>query len=271
MPKKHHAHEGEAHHAAHHAEKSKSIGSLLGSQQAGTIILFLLIGLVVGLALGYMLTSSGQQQGGAQAAMPTQDALKVKLASYLNTNFFSTQGMEAKVKDFNNFDDMFYGFSFDITQDGNVQQTVSDVFVSKDGKMLVVGTPYEKAAFSGQVYLLDVPFPAPQQSEEPTQPAVYPQSDKPEVLLFVWAFCPGGVSGESALKPVVDLLGDNINAKVTFIGAVTSNAAAAANSCFAGRGLSQAEALANCCVKYDNIEGQTVYSCALHNTVGNLQ
>ncbi|MCX6798544.1 MAG: hypothetical protein NTW59_00390, partial [Candidatus Diapherotrites archaeon] len=46
---------------------------------------------------------------------------------------------------------------------------------------------------------------------------------------------------------------------------------AAANSCFAGRGLSQAEALANCCVKYDNIEGQTVYSCALHNTVGNLQ
>ena len=35
------------------------------------------------------------------------------------------------------------------------------------------------------------------------------KTDKPNVELFVMSFCPYGVQAETAMKPVVDLLGDS--------------------------------------------------------------
>lgn len=90
----------------------------------------------------------------------------------------------------------------------------------------------------------------------------------PKVELFVWSFCPGGISGENTLFPAVDLLGDKIDSKVVFIGPVTEDKQEAASSCFAGRGKSTDEAIEACCKTYD-YEGKTIYSCALHNQPGN--
>ncbi len=55
-----------------------------------------------------------------------------------------------------------------------------------------------------------------QTPEQPPAPDV-PKSDKPEVELFVMSFCPYGVQAESAMKPVVDLLGDKADINVKFI------------------------------------------------------
>jgi len=50
-----------------------------------------------------------------------------------------------------------------------------------------------------------------------------PRQAKPSVELFVMSFCPYGVQAETAMKPVVDLLGDSADIKVRFIASVQGN------------------------------------------------
>jgi len=132
-----------------------------------------------------------------------------------------------------------------------------NVYISKDGEYLASGlisfSEVEKAA-----------------SDQTTAPAVeVPKSDKPVVELFVWSFCPGGVYGESVLKPVADLLKDKVDARVRFIGPVTTDKDAAGSSCFASRGKSADDGVKECCKTY-TYSGKTYYSCALHNNKDNL-
>jgi FKBP-type peptidyl-prolyl cis-trans isomerase 2 len=101
-------------------------------------------------------------------------------------------------------------------------------------------------------------------SSQSVSQSTTPKSDKPNLELFVWSFCPGGVSGESVVKPVSDLLKDKINAKVLFIGPVTTDKAIAAQGCFAGQGKSVDDGVAECCLT-KQYSGKTYYSCALHN------
>ncbi|MFH1630758.1 MAG: hypothetical protein ABIA21_00845 [Candidatus Aenigmatarchaeota archaeon] len=56
------------------------------------------------------------------------------------------------------------------------------------------------------------------------EPGINPaKSDKPEVELFVMAFCPYGVQAENAMKPVAELLGNKADIKVKFIVNVGGN------------------------------------------------
>lgn len=69
------------------------------------------------------------------------------------------------------------------------------VYVTKDGKILFLNsfdmTPMEERGF--------------------------PQTDKPEVELFVMSFCPYGNQAEDLMKPVAELLGDKANIKLRYI------------------------------------------------------
>lgn len=69
------------------------------------------------------------------------------------------------------------------------------VYVTKDGKILFLNsfdmTPVEEQGI--------------------------PQTDKPEVGLFVMAFCPFGNQAEDLMKPVADLLGDKVDIKLHYI------------------------------------------------------
>jgi len=57
-----------------------------------------------------------------------------------------------------------------------------------------------------------------QPPEQPAPPAPeVPKSDRPELELFVMSFCPYGVQAETAIKPVVELLGDKADINVKFI------------------------------------------------------
>ena len=93
------------------------------------------------------------------------------------------------------------------------------------------------------------------------------KKEVPKIELFVWAFCPGGISGENTLFPTIDLLGDKIDSETVFIGPVTADKQDAASSCFAGRGKDTDAAIEACCETYD-YKGKTIYSCALHNKPG---
>jgi glutaredoxin len=50
-----------------------------------------------------------------------------------------------------------------------------------------------------------------------------PDSERPQVELFVMSFCPYGVQAENLMKSVVDLLGTKADFKVRFIASVTGN------------------------------------------------
>jgi hypothetical protein len=143
------------------------------------------------------------------------------------------------------------------------------VLVTLDGNSLVVYPPIS----------LSPEAQASSDTGEESAPIEIPKTDKPLLELFVWAFCPGGVYGESVITPVVGLLKDKIDAKVRFIGPVTTNKEEAATSCFAGQSVSMSstgkiipekvdDGINECCISY-NYTNKTYYSCALHNKKDN--
>ncbi len=225
----------------------------------------LVVGIFVGAAISAFIAQPADGMPADSAASQIQTMLSAEISSkaesYINENLL-TESFIAQNTTATEYNSLLYKIEFEIS-DGEQSQQFS-AFTTVDGKILFIGS----GEFPGNylAYDLDEPLPKP---EEP-EPVAYPKSDKPEVRLFVWSFCPGGVAGETALKPVVDLLGEKVDAKVVFIGPVTTDAEDAATSCFAGRGKTQEDALSNCCAVYPDIEGETVYSCALHNRADNL-
>jgi len=279
MPKKHHERAEHGEHAENSAEKKdgKPCCSTMGQGAVVFVIVSLIVGLVAGAAVGYFIPKPGAAPAppGQPTAAVGVEEITAKVAAYLNTNFLSVQGTTARVSNVGQYNDFLYSAKLEVMKDGApVEGQDQNIFITKDGKTLIAGEEYKNAVIMGQLFFMDVPFPAQETPETPPAAAM-PKSDKPEVELFVWAFCPGGVSGESTLKPVVDLLGNKIDTKVVFIGPVSTDKTSAAYGCFAGRNSDGTpkpleEALSNCCVTYPNIDGQAVYSCALHNKAGNL-
>jgi protein-disulfide isomerase len=82
------------------------------------------------------------------------------------------------------------------------------VYITKDGSYLFISQP------------LNTSIEIPKQEEQVFDA---PNKDKPEVELFVMAFCPYGVQAENLMKNVVDLLGTKVDFKVRFITSIQGN------------------------------------------------
>lgn len=74
------------------------------------------------------------------------------------------------------------------------------VYLTQDGKSLA----------SLQV------LPSENSEDSLTQTEEITKTDKPQVEIFVMSFCPYGIQGEKLLKPVYDLLKDNVDFKIRF-------------------------------------------------------
>jgi hypothetical protein len=70
------------------------------------------------------------------------------------------------------------------------------IFVSKDGEYW----------FQSAIKLEDIPDPAGQ--TPPPSTGTVPKSDKPVIDLFIWSYCPYGVSAQGPLADVATLFGD---------------------------------------------------------------
>lgn len=82
------------------------------------------------------------------------------------------------------------------------------IYLTKDGKNLIPGdamSPLESTSSD---------------SQNNNQQTEVPKSDKPEVELYVYTYCPYGLQMEKAIIPVVNLLKDNFNLKIRQIGAM---------------------------------------------------
>ncbi|MFH8080369.1 MAG: thioredoxin domain-containing protein [Candidatus Aenigmatarchaeota archaeon] len=83
------------------------------------------------------------------------------------------------------------------------------VYVSKDGRYLFLTQP------------LDMTINIPKEETSATFDA--PDSEKPQVDLYVMSFCPFGIQAENAMKPVFDLLNQKANFRIIFIANVNGD------------------------------------------------
>ncbi len=169
---------------------------------------FLVIGILAGgflvpqTGLATLPNTSGNNTAGNSSAV-ADTTIK-----YLNENFFSAQGVEAKLSSVKEEYGM-YNVSFDGYK-GTEKQGSMSIYASKDGKNALV---------TSQVLDLAKAVEKPQ----PAAPVEVQKSDKPSVELFVMSFCPYGVVAEKAMSPVVALLKDKADITVHFITSVTEN------------------------------------------------
>ncbi len=84
------------------------------------------------------------------------------------------------------------------------------VYVTRDGKYLFVSQPLD----------MSQKLPKPEQN---TRAFDAPDTDKPNVELYVMSFCPFGVQAENTMKPVYDLLKNKANFKIRFIANVNGD------------------------------------------------
>jgi len=153
-----------------------------------TVVLLVL--LVLSLFNGWSFT-------GMTVGVSSADAVGKKALDYLNNNVVQagTSASYVSTKDL--------GSVYEITILYQGRNTT--IYSTKDGKMLFL-------------YAFDTSQTLPTQTQTTTQA---PQKTaKPTVQLFVMAFCPYGIQAETAMKPVVDLLGTKADIQIHFIASV---------------------------------------------------
>jgi predicted DsbA family dithiol-disulfide isomerase len=133
---------------------------------------------------------------GAATGISANDAAK-NAVTWIS-DYFKSQDPNISVKLINYSDagNGLYEFTVEISSAGG--DSFASYHVTKDGKLF-----------------LPTAIDLTQKITEGTQ--AINKTDKPEVNLFVMAFCPYGVQAENIMKPVVDLLGAKADIKVHFI------------------------------------------------------
>ena len=124
------------------------------------------------------------------------DAAGKTLLNFLNTEVVPTCGVTL-----NNVTDKGSLYEVSVLYKG---QDIP-VFITKDGKYFIQGATEINAAKSAT-------------PTTPTQtPTEVPKSDKPVVELFVMSYCPYGTQAEKGFIPMVEALGNKVDAKVRFV------------------------------------------------------
>jgi len=134
-------------------------------------------------------------QSNAQSNNELKQSIANKTIDFINRNFLSAQGLEAKLASIEEIGSSLYLLNVDIYEGTNKAQSVQ-VYVTSDGKNLVLGN------------ILDLSKDIPKQQEQTFKPS---QTAKPDVLLFTMSFCPYGSQAEDNIFPVIKLLKEKIN------------------------------------------------------------
>ncbi len=156
-------------------------------------IAFLAIGFLVG---GVMQVPTGQVTGTGDI-ISADDAGDAAL-DYINTNMVQagTQASLASVEE----ESGLYVVSI------SLNNNIIPVYVTMDGKYLIIlGVPNIPG-------IIDMTEPV----ERPEQPTGVPKSDKPEVELYIFSYCPAGSSALDSFSEAADLLKDVAGFKVKF-------------------------------------------------------
>ena len=185
------------------------------------VILVIIFGLIGG-GIFYLLKQKKTSQPAA-GIISSQEA-GAKAIDYINKNLLQA-GTTASLKDIAE-ESGLYKMTITVAQSsGNSQE--GTVYISYDGKLLFIYPP------------VDI---------NPKE-VVQAKSDKPDVRLFVMAFCPYGNQAENLMKPVFNLLKDKISLTLNYI--VSKDSSGKYNSLHGDQELNQ-DVRELCVAKYQN-------------------
>jgi hypothetical protein len=191
------------------ASEHKGIKSI-ASQVTGKVVAVAFVGLVLGLIVGQVVlpavgvglvsmpaASQPEQEGPGTIVLEgdiTEAELNVKISDYLK-ELIADSTISVDVTSIENANQGLFVATVALEKDGDVQEM--PVYVTKDGSSLVIGQKGQNIFFM----------------DEPLGPE---KSDRPLVEVFVMSFCPYGMEGEKLVKPVYDLLKDEVDFKLRF-------------------------------------------------------
>jgi len=187
------------------------------------IILVIIIIALVGGGIFYFKKQKNTPNSSA-GVLSSQDAGN-KAIDYINKNLLQS-GSTASLESTNE-ENGLYKITIKVSQNGKDQSGV--VYASRDGSLLFIYPPVDM------------------KTEIPKQQSA--KNDKPDVKLFVMAFCPYGNQAESLIKPVLDLLKDKITLSLHYI--VSKDASGKYSSLHGDQELHQ-DVRELCVAKYQN-------------------
>jgi len=182
----------------------KIVASPIMENIALIAIVFLVVGLIVGALISYgafmmggpaeIVDTSGNGANLAAGSVDTQ-ALKLKVENYVNTNMLPAE-VDFAVTDVKEGDDGIFELSYTITQDGEV---VEDGIIYSTENKIILGSVLDLEEN------LDL-------TPEPT--ADVSKQEVADAELYIWGYCPAGVSTLDTYAEAAAYLKDVANVRV---------------------------------------------------------
>ena len=207
MSTKHQKHHSAVEHKAENSIKEVNEGSKILGFGVNTILLLSVLVIATALVSTWAGFSLAQSTAPTQnAALVDSTSLSVEVENYINANLLAQQGVNAKITGAKEVVAGLYEMPFEIYQNGAVVSQ-GNVYATDKNLFLV------QASFD-----LKTPVPQTTAPATDTPASTAPvKSDKPKVDLYVMSFCPYGNKAEDTLKPVFELLKNNMDFNVHFI------------------------------------------------------
>lgn len=181
----------------------KKRGTRCGMPQIVMMIAILAIGIVVGALAIYATAGSPKVvtvPGECQTPTVDLSAIESKVADYIETNLLGSPDLSLSINDATLMG-QFYNITFDVMQNGT---PVGSGMVVASNTTLVIPN-----------IVLDMDEPLSIPEEQP--PADIPPTDTPAVDLFIMSFCPYGMNAVEQMIPVVQLLGEKADFKLSYV------------------------------------------------------
>ncbi len=186
-------------------EKTKEIK---GDKEIQKYFGVLIVGLVIGLIAGVALLSSLSIE---KQSTLTADEAGQKAVDWIS-NFFEAKGQNVSIKLVNATDTKEGVYQIGVEISGKQGEVEQSYYVTKDGELL-----FPQGIPIGEVSKRPKQGEQQQQNQGQEQKLEIPKTDKPDVKLFIMAYCPYGLQAEKAYLPVYKLLKDNADITVNFV------------------------------------------------------
>lgn len=178
----------------------KIIPKVTGFVKENLVLAIIVVVVIVGIFA--MSVYSIYFKGGDRMKILTAQVAGQKAIDYINNSILKGQGT-VSLKETQEVSGLY---KIKITFEQQDQKQDSDIYVTKDGKYLFPVTQGVPIDLDGK--------PTTEASNDNTEIS---KTDKPEVELFVMAFCPYGNQAEDTMNPVINLLGNKFDFVMRYI------------------------------------------------------
>ncbi|MFA5763311.1 MAG: hypothetical protein WC915_00695 [archaeon] len=183
-----------------HKEVKKDFASQLIPKDQNAWIsagIFVLIGLIVGALLMTGLPAAAVNDSCEIGQNVNLTNLKSTVGDYINANLIVDDTVTANITDANDLGNGLYELAFEVDQNGAV---VGSGFVYSNGQKLILAQG-----------IFDLAEPVEIPAVEEPVPVEVAKTEAPNVELFVWSYCPYGVTALTPFADVAVTLKDTAN------------------------------------------------------------